>query len=181
MDEQENKQQRSSLAATRKNVGKVKYPIDLQNFLPFRFLRMGLRMSDAGNRLSVLIKESGVPIGEREWRAIALLGCYGGLTNSQMAKISGMDAATISRAIKTLKQIGFVDTLQSKRDRRRLLIYLTKAGAKYHDQITPKRIETGELLAAGLTLQELRSLGRILDKLEQHMENVESEIDNEWE
>ena len=79
-------------------------------------------MSDTGNKLSVLLKESGVPIGDREWRVIALLGAYGGLTNGQLASISSLDAATISRAVKALKSIGFVDTLQSKHDRRRLLI-----------------------------------------------------------
>lgn len=169
-----------STSALRKNE-QVKFPIDLQAFLPFRFFQMGLKMSDAGNKLSQLIRESNVPIGDREWRVIALLGSYGGLTNGQLAKISSLDAATISRAVKTLKGIGFVDTMQSKRDRRRLLIFLTKAGARYHDQITPKRIETGELIAAGLTSQELKSLLRILDKIDRHLEHLESELDDEWE
>lgn len=167
-------------AARQKNSGKVKNPIDMQSFLPFRFLRMGLRMSAAGNKLSTLIRKSGAPIGEREWRVIALLGAYGGHTNSQLAKISGLDAATVSRAVKTLKQIGFVDTLRSKRDRRRLLIYLTEAGAQYHDRITPKRIETGELIAAGLTQRELESLGKILDKLDQHLMSLENDSDEDW-
>ncbi len=164
-----------------RKTAQVKDPIDLQTFLPFRFFQMGLRMSDAGNKLSELIRESNTPIGDREWRVIALLGSYGGLTNGQLAKISSLDAATISRAVKTLKGIGFVDTMQSKRDRRRLLIFLTEDGASYHDQITPKRIETGELIAAGLNSQELKSLLRILDKLDRHMEHLESELDDEWE
>ncbi|MCF7980873.1 MAG: MarR family transcriptional regulator [Pseudomonadales bacterium] len=171
----------SMTLSSRKKSAPTKFPIDLQTFLPFRFFQMGLRMSDTGSKLSVLIKESEAPIGDREWRVIALLGAYGGLTNGQLANISSLDAATISRAVKTLKGIGFVDTLQSKLDRRRLLIYLTQAGAKYHDQITPKRIETGELIAAGLSSQELKTLLRILDKLDRHLEHLESETDDEWE
>ena len=167
--------------SSRKRSAPTKFPIDLQTFLPFRFFQIGLRMSDTGNKLSVLLKGSGVPIGDREWRVIALLGAYGGLTNGQLASISSLDAATISRAVKALKSIGFVDTLQSKHDRRRLLIYLTQAGAKFHDQITPKRMETGKLISAGLTAQELKTLGRILDKLDRHLEHLESEVDDEWE
>lgn len=164
-----------------KKSGEVKYPINMQAFLPFRFMQMGLRMADTGNKLSTLIKTSGVAIGEREWRVMALLGSYGGLTNSQLTKISSLDPATISRAVKVLKEIGFVDTLHSKRDRRRLLIYLTQEGARYHDQITPKRIATGEEIASCLTQQESQTLSRILDKLDQHLEHLQNDLEDEWE
>ena len=167
-------------ASVRKSSAQVSKPINLQTVLPFRFLQLGLKMADTGNKLSELIRKSGVNIGEREWRVIALLGAYGGLTNGQLASTSSMDAATISRAVKTLKEIGFVDSLQSKRDRRRLLIFLTPEGARYHDTITPKRIETGNEIAAGLTVQELKTLGRLLDKLDRHLEYLANETDDEW-
>lgn len=172
---------KSATSTRAKNAGEVKHPINMQAFLPFRFMRMGLRMADTGNKLSTLIKTSGVAIGEREWRVLALLGSYGGLTNSQLTKISSLDPATISRAVKALKEIGFVDTLHSKRDRRRLLIYLTREGARYHDQITPKRIETGEEIASCLTQQENQTLNRILDKLDQHLDHLQNELEDEWE
>ena len=42
-------------------------------------------------------------------------------------------------------------------------------------------METGKLISAGLTAQELKTLGRILDKLDRHLEHLESEVDDEWE
>lgn len=158
----------------------VSHPIDLQTFLPFRMMRLGLQMADSGNKLSELIKEAGVAIGEREWRVLAILGAYGGLTNSQVAEISCLDTSTISRAVKALSEIGFVFTRKSKKDRRRLLICLTPSGADYHDSITPKRIESGEKISSCLTENERAALFRIMDKLERHLIHTETE-DDEWE
>lgn len=164
-----------------KNPANVDYPIDLQTFLPFRMMRQGLQMANTGNKLSELIKESGATIGEREWRVLAILGAYGGLTNSQVAEISRLDASTISRAVKVLSEIGFVFTRKSRKDRRRLLICLTPAGAEYHDSIAPKRIESGEQIGSCLSENERATLFRILDKLERHIVHLETEDEDEWE
>jgi len=159
----------------------VSHPIDLQAFLPFRMMRLGLQMADSGSKLSELIKEAGVAIGEREWRVLAILGAYGGLTNSQVAEISRLDASTISRAVKVLSETGFVFTKKSKKDRRRLLVCLTQSGADYHDSITPKRIESGQQISSCLSDNEKATLFRIMDKLERHLVHLETEDDDEWE
>jgi len=162
-------------------VGKVKYSMDLQSFLPFVMYRFGATMSQAGHKLSTLIQETGVPIGEREWHIISILGAYGGLTNGRVAEILVTDAATITRGVKVLKQLNFVDTKNSKRDRRRVLIYLTQAGADFHDIIVPKRIETGELIDSCFELEEKEQLFHLLNKLDRHLLHMENELEDEWE
>jgi len=161
--------------------GKVKYSMDLQTFLPYVMFRFGAIMAQTGHKLSTLLQETRVPIGEREWRIISILGAYGGLTNGRVAELLVADAATVSRGVKVLKQLNFIDTKNSKRDRRRVLIYLTQAGADFHDKITPKRIETGELIDTCFEPQEKEQLFHLLNKLDRHLEHMKNELDDEWE
>lgn len=161
--------------------GKVSYTLDLQTFLPYRMYRLAAQMSQSGNKLSSLLAESGVPVGEREWRVISVLGSYGGLTNGHVADALKTDAATVTRAVKVLRGLGFVDTRNSKRDRRKQLIYLTQAGADFHDMITPKRIETGDLIESCFSYEEKEQLHHLLNKLDRHLHHLENEQEDEWE
>ncbi len=161
--------------------GKVKYGMDLQTFLPYVMYRFAGKMAQAGHKLSDLLQEAGVAIGEREWRIISLLGAYGGLTNGRLAELLVTDAATITRGVKVLKELEFIDTKNSKRDKRRILIYLTEKGAELHDKITPRRIETGELIESCFSYEEKEQLFHLLHKLSRHLEHLENELDDEWE
>jgi DNA-binding MarR family transcriptional regulator len=161
--------------------GKVQQSMDLQLFLPYRMYRLATQMSQAGNKLSDLIQATGVEIGEREWRVIAVLGAYGGLTNRHVADALKTDAATVTRAVKVLKKHGFVETKNSKKDRRKQLIFLTDAGAQFHDRITPKRIETGTLIDSCFSHDELVQLHTLLNKLDRHLQHLENELEDEWE
>ena len=166
----------------KKAAGQAKFPIDLESFLPYRFLTIGRRMTETGNKLSQLLNESGVPIAEREWRGVIVsLAVHGGLTNSQLAEISALDAPTISRAVKVLKKRGLIGTRNSNRDQRRVLVYLTQDGVDIHDQIAPKRIETGELIDSCLTQNEKKTLINLFDKIDRHLEYLKTDLGDEWE
>ena len=162
-------------------VGKVAFTLDLQTFLPYRMYRLAAQMSQAGHKLSDLLLQTGVAIGEREWRVISVLGSYGGLTNGRVAEALRTDAATVTRGVKVLKELGFVATKNSKRDRRKVLIYLTQKGADFHDRITPKRIETGEQIEACFSADEKEQLHHLLNKLDRHLYHLENELEDEWE
>ncbi len=164
-----------------KDAGKVSATLDLQTFLPYRMYRLAAQMSQAGHKLSDLLLKTGVPIGEREWRIISVLGSYGGLTNRHVAEALRTDAATVTRGVKVLKELGFVATKNSKRDRRKILIYLTQDGADFHDQITPKRIETGDEIESCFTAEEKEQLHHLLNKLDRHLHHLENELEDEWE
>ena len=181
----DNQPQSEQLAGSDKKnaipVGKVAFTLDLQTFLPYRMYRLAAQMSQAGNKLSDLLLQTGVAIGEREWRVISVLGSYGGLTNSHVADALRTDAATVTRGVKVLKELGFVATKNSKRDRRKVLIYLTQAGADFHDQITPKRLETGDQIEACFSSEEKEQLHHLLNKLDRHLYHLENELEDEWE
>ncbi len=162
-------------------VGKVDVTLDLQTFLPYRMYRLAAQMAQAGHKLSDLLLETGVPIGEREWRVISVLGSYGGLTNRHVAEALRTDAATVTRGVKVLKELDFVATRISKKDRRKILIYLTQKGADFHDKITPRRLETGEQIEACFTSEEKEQLHHLLNKLDRHLYHLENEMEDEWE
>ena len=166
---------------TNTDAGKVKYSMDLQTFLPYVMYRFAAMMAQAGHKLSTLLQETGVSIGEREWRILSILGAYGGLTNGRLAEVLITDAATITRGVKVLKQLNFIGTKISKRDKRRVLIYLTQAGADFHDKIVPKRLETGELIDACFDHDEKEQLFHLFNKLDRHLLHMENELDDEWE
>jgi len=161
--------------------GKVTSNLDLQTFLPYRMYCLAVQMSHAGNDLPELLNDAGFSIGEREWRVISILGAYGGLTNGNVANALKTDSATISRAVKVLKNANLVDTLNSKKDRRKVLIYLTESGAKLYDKITPKRIETGKMIDSCFTHTELSTLHNLLNRLDRHLQHMENEFEDEWE
>jgi DNA-binding MarR family transcriptional regulator len=165
----------------RQPAGKVHCSLDLQTFLPYRMYCLATQMAQAGNDLPELLKAAGVNIGEREWRVISILGAYGGLTNGNVANALKTDAATVSRAVKVLKSQQLIDTLNSKKDRRKVLIYLTQAGADLFDRITPKRIDTGNTIDDCFTHEELSTLHHLLNKLDRHLQHMENELEDEWE
>lgn len=161
--------------------GKVNSTMDLQTFLPYRMYRLAAQMAQTGNKLPELLAETGVAIGEREWHVISVLGAYGGLTNGHVAEALKTDAATVTRAVKVLKKLNFIDTRNSKKDRRKVLIFLTQEGADFHDLITPRRIETGEVIDSCFTHEEINNLHHLLNKLDRHLHHLENELDDEWE
>lgn len=159
---------------------KVKNPIDIKTFLPYRMFRLAMRMSRTGNKLSTILKESTLPIGEREWRVVAIVGAYGGITNRDISQVTGMDAATISRAVQALKKFDLVETRRSKRDRRKVLIVLTDSGVDFHDTISPMRIETGKIIESCLNDDERNTLFKLLNQLDQHLDTLETDDEEEW-
>jgi DNA-binding MarR family transcriptional regulator len=161
--------------------GRVTSSLDLQTFLPYRMYCLAAQMAQAGNDLPELLNEMDITIGEREWRVISILGAYGGLTNRDVANALKTDAATISRAVKVLKKSNLIDTLNSKRDRRKVLIYLTVSGAELYDKITPKRVETGQIIDNCFSHDELSTLHHLLNKLDRHLQHMENELEDEWE
>jgi len=169
------------LPSKKQPAGKVHCSLDLQTFLPYRMYCLAAQMAKAGNDLPELLNELAINIGEREWRVISILGAYGGLTNGHVANALKSDAATVSRAVKVLKTLNLVDTLNSKRDRRKVLIYLTETGAQLYDKITPKRIETGQMIDDCFTHEELSTMHHLLNKLDRHLQHMENELEDEWE
>lgn len=137
---------------------------DLEHFLPYR-------LSVLTNTISQGIAASyrdryGISI--TEWRILAVLGRYPGLTASEVVERTAMDKVAISRAVKTMMQNRLLSRETDSEDRRRQRLYLTPdQGRAILKAIIPQAIRFEAELLQSLTASERRTLDTLIRKLAQ--------------
>jgi DNA-binding MarR family transcriptional regulator len=135
--------------------------LDLDHFLPYRLSVLSNRVSQAIAR--EYAKRFGISI--TEWRVIAVLGRYEGLSAREVAARTAMDKVAVSRAIAALGKAGRVRRTRADHDRRQSVLRLTAKGWKVYDDVVPLALEHERRLLAHLTPAESDALSTILDKL----------------
>jgi len=162
--------------------GTPRSPLDLRSFLPYRFHLLASRMAEAGASLSMLVHGESPDLSLRDWRVLAVIGAAGPLASAQIARLTAMDAATVARAVQSLKARGLVLTRSSTRDRRLVIVALSQRGAHLHDNVAEHRIATGRRIEECLTAAEREQLLNMLDRLDQRLDQL-GEVapeDGEW-
>jgi DNA-binding MarR family transcriptional regulator len=155
---------------------KVRHPLDLRHYLPYRVFNLTLNFAYRGK-----VRAAGdVAVGMRDWRILSFLASRGPHTNREVADAMGMDSATISRAVQLLKAQGLIDVRRSKRDRRMQLVILTQKGADAHDALAVDRKQFADEVESCLTEEERAQLYRALDKIDSFFSARRIEHD-EWE
>ncbi|KZC38775.1 MULTISPECIES: MarR family winged helix-turn-helix transcriptional regulator [Rhodanobacter] len=136
-------------------------PLQLEHFLPYR-------LSILSNTTSQAIADdyqSRFDLSVTEWRVMAVLGRYAGLSAREVAERTAMDKVAVSRALARLVAAGRVDRATHAEDKRRSVLHLSAAGWALHDEVAPMaRMRERELLTK-LDAEERAWLTRILDKL----------------
>ncbi len=150
--------------------------MSLEKIIANRFNRLLWRISNYGERDGCA--ESNISLVE--WRMIAQLGQYGRMPIGKLADISGIGPTVASRAIKSLKSKGCVESRKSNKDSRQLLVQLTEHGFQVHDTIAPGRQKAHQRVQAGLSADELATLFSLCDKLERHLDNLNADQDDGW-
>jgi DNA-binding MarR family transcriptional regulator len=144
---------------TRKPAGSTS--LELETFLPYR-------LSVLSNRVSSRIARSyetrfGLTIPE--WRVMAVLGRFPGLTAAEVTERTAMDKVQVSRAVARLMASGRIEQKTVDGDRRARHLFLSAAGRLDHGEIVPLAREMERQLAATLTPAERAQLDGILGKL----------------
>ncbi|MHA6346111.1 MarR family winged helix-turn-helix transcriptional regulator [Roseivivax sp. CAU 1761] len=100
-----------------------------------------------------------------QFAVLAKLRDEGTISQNQLGRLVGMDAATTKGVVDRLRGKGFVQSAPSRTDMRRLEISLTEAGTAFTDEAVEiaERI-TAETLSR-LTRREAERLVKLLDKL----------------
>lgn len=135
--------------------------LDLDSFLPYRLSVLSNRISQSIARLYA--ERFGISI--TEWRVIAVLGRYSGLSANQVAERTAMDKVAVSRTLARLVERGLIVRSTDDDDRRRSVLSLSASGKKIHAQIAPLALEMEHKLLAGLSREEKQMLDTLLDKL----------------
>ncbi|MBC7990179.1 MAG: MarR family transcriptional regulator [Luteimonas sp.] len=136
--------------------------LDLEHFLPYR-------LSVLSNRISQTIASAYAErfgIGITEWRVIAVLGRYSGLSANGVAERTAMDKVAVSRALARLLERGLLQREPHGDDRRRSVLELSEAGYCVYDEVVPLALGYERALLAPLNRDERVVLDRLLAKLE---------------
>lgn len=139
----------------------MKSELILEDFLPYR---LSILSNTVSNTIATAYnKRFGLSIPE--WRVIAVLGRFPGLSAVEVAERTLMDKVAVSRAVTKLINSGRVDRQFADADRRRSILRLSADGRQVHDEIAPLALKFEEDLLHGLSEDEIQTLSVIMERL----------------
>ena len=100
-----------------------------------------------------------------EWRVIAVLGRFPGLSAVEVAERTMMDKVAVSRAVTKLLKNGRLDREFADADRRRSILNLSEEGKRVHDDIAPLALKFEADLLDGLSDEEINALNSTIERL----------------
>lgn len=133
----------------------------LEDFLPYRLAVLSTTVSTTVAR--AYDKRFGVSIPE--WRVIAVLGRFSGLSAVEVAERTLMDKVAVSRAVTKLIKNGRIDRKFDDTDKRRSILNLSEDGKKLHDEIAALALQFERDLLLGFSEEELENLNSIMERL----------------
>jgi DNA-binding MarR family transcriptional regulator len=139
-------------------------PLELEHFLPYR-------LSILSNTISQGIADDyqkRYDLSMTEWRVMAVLARYEGLSARQVADRTAMDKVAVSRALARLVEAGRVSRHMDDNDKRRSVLDLTEEGWAIHEVVAPMARAREQEVLQKLSEEERHWLVRILDKLQDH-------------
>jgi DNA-binding MarR family transcriptional regulator len=137
--------------------------LELERFLPYR-------LSVLSNIVSAAIAEA---YSERydlkipEWRVMAVLGRFPGISAAEVAERTAMDKVAVSRAVSRLLASGRIRRSFADADRRRSILNLSAAGRRIHGRIAPILLRYEAELLSALNDEEQAHLATMLSRLDE--------------
>lgn len=137
--------------------------LDLEHFLPYRLSVLSNRISGAiareySTRFALTVTE---------WRVMAVLGRYPGLSANQVSQRTAMDKVAVSRAVARMLEAGRIEREFDDDDRRRSVLHLSEAGYAVYDQIVPLALGFERHVLGDMPAAERDLLFRLLDRLDE--------------
>lgn len=136
--------------------------LDLERFLPYRLSVLTNRIS----RGLAGLYSTRFGIGVTEWRVIAVLGRYPGLSANTVAERTAMDKVAVSRAVARLLDADLLLRGMHDSDRRRSVLELSEAGYAVYDVVVPLALDYERDVLAPLDTGERAQLAALMAKLE---------------
>lgn len=134
----------------------------LERFLPYRLSVLSNRISHAIS--SIYSERFGLSV--TEWRVMAVLGRFPGLSANEVAERTAMDKVAVSRAVARLIAAGRLDRAIHGGDRRRSILTLSRDGYRIYDAVAPTALAFESHLLSGFDEADLALLYRLLDRLD---------------
>lgn len=148
--------------------------LDLFHFLPFRLNRLAAEVSSA---LSVEYQARyGLDIPA--WRVLATLGFRSDPCSAQyISHCTRTHKSTISRAVTALIERQLIERVENEEDRREFRLRLSRKGRALYEELFPRLLRKEQEILSCLSAQERKDLGRLLGKIEQSLELIQTSAD----
>ena len=149
--------------------------IELERFLPYRISVLANVMSSA---IAAAYEERfGLTIPE--WRVIAVLSRYPGLSAREVAQKARMDAVAVSRAVNRLLRAGRLRRAIARDDRRRSVLQISDAGAAVYREVAPLALEFERALLESIPTDDEEAFQRMLGLLTERAETLSARLRTE--
>lgn len=135
--------------------------LNLDDFLPYRLSVLSNQISRGIARTY----EQRFGLGVTEWRVIAILGRFPGISATEVADKSAMDKVAVSRAVRRLEEAGRVERRANRNDRRAKHLYLSHDGQAVYEAIVPAALAYEQRLLEMLEPNERKQLDELVEKL----------------
>jgi DNA-binding MarR family transcriptional regulator len=133
----------------------------LEDFLPYRLAVLSNTVSTTVARAYDKRFSVSIP----EWRVIAVLGRFPGLSAVEVAERTLMDKVAVSRAVTKLIKNGRIDREFANADKRRSILNLSEDGKQLHDEIAELALQFERDLLHGFEDAEIDNLNSIMERL----------------
>lgn len=133
----------------------------LEDFLPYRLAVLSNTISATVARAYDKRFSVSIP----EWRVIAVLGRFPGLSAVEVAGRTLMDKVAVSRAVSKLIKNGRIDREFADSDKRRSILNLSEDGKKLHDEIAQLALQFERDLLHGFSEEEMANLNSVMERL----------------
>ena len=139
----------------------MKDELILEDFLPYRMSVLSHTISTTIARVYDKRFNLSIP----EWRVIAILGRFPGLSAVEVAERTMMDKVAVSRAVTKLVKNGRIDRQFADADRRRSILNLSDEGRKVHDDIAPLALQFERDLLHGISEEDCETFNIVVERL----------------
>lgn len=136
-------------------------PLKLEKFLPYRLAVLSNTVSTTVARAYDKRFNVSIP----EWRVIAVLGRFPGLSAVEVAERTLMDKVAVSRAVTKLIKNSRIDRKFADADKRRSILTLSEEGRQLHDEIAELALDFERDLLEGISQDEVDTLNHMMERL----------------
>ena len=137
------------------------YDLKLEDFLPHQLAVLSNTVSTTVARAYDQRFKVSIP----EWRVIAVLGRFPGLSAIEVAERTMLDKVAVSRAVTKLIKSGRIDRQFADADKRRSILNLSEEGKTLHDEIGQLGLQFERDLVEGFSEDEMKNLNDLIQRL----------------
>ena len=139
----------------------MKEELILEDFLPYRLSVLSHTISTTIAK----VYEQRFGLSIPEWRVIAILGRFPGLSAVEVADRTMMDKVAVSRAVTKLIKNGRIDRQFADADRRRSILNLSEEGRQVHNEVAPLALAFERDLLHGISDADYKQFNMVLERL----------------